>query len=631
MKFLLVAINAKYIHSNLAVYSLKSFAEDTANNYTKITADAADNCTKITADAADNCTKITADTADNCAKITADTANNCTKTTTAAGNIYVEIAEYTINIEPADILADIYARKPDILAFSCYIWNWETISRLLPEVKKVMPDVPVWLGGPEVSYDAGRLLQSLPTVTGIMRGESEETFGELCGYYAAADGDDLPARIKGIVYRRADGSWQATAARESIDLNRLPFPYRNLSDFNHRIIYYESSRGCPYNCSYCLSATEKTLRFKALDKVKAELTILLNHKLPQVKFVDRTFNCNRRHAMTIWQFIGDHDNGITNFHFEIAADLLTDAEMALLGRMRPGLIQLEIGVQSTNDATLNRIDRRTDFDKIKRAVSALQKNNNIHLHLDLIAGLPDEDYETFIGSFNAVYACRPDQLQLGFLKVLAGAPIRQQAAQYEIAYEDHPPYEVLFTRRLSYEHLCQLHKVEEMVEIFYNSGQFRQTLQVLEKAFPTPFDLYRRLAAFYETKGFYRNHPARGYRYQILLDFAVTYDDANGSRYRERLTFDLYLRENIKNRPAYAADLSSCREAIRNFYRQEALTHELLPHYAQYNAAQLQSMTHIDKFCGLTDAPEERPQYILFDYRIRDPLTNDAATIAINL
>ncbi len=453
MKFLLIAVNAKYIHSNPAVYSLQSFAEE-------------------------------------------------------AGRQHMEITEYTINQTAADILADIYSKKPDVIAFSCYIWNWEIIGKLLPELNKILPDIPVWLGGPEVSYDGEAIMGRFPSVTGIMLGEGEVTCKDILDCYLCSRDASMReyelALIKGILYREKEGKLVKTGERERTDLNRLPFPYVGvLNRFQNRIIYYESSRGCPFRCSYCLSSIDKSLRFKELAKVQEELTVLLEGRVAQVKFVDRTFNCNHVHALEIWKFIKEKDNGITGFHFEIAADLMTETEINLLKSMRPGLIQLEIGIQSTHQAALDSVCRKMDFDRVKAVVAELRENNNIHIHLDLIAGLPYEDYGTFRASFDQVYSCRPEQLQLGFLKILPGTPVRHQATEYGIAYEESPPYQVLFTQWLSYEELCRLHKMEMMVELYYNSNQFMNTLKVLETAFSSSFQLYEEIADFYEKKGYY--------------------------------------------------------------------------------------------------------------------------------
>lgn len=596
MKFLLVAVSAKFIHSNPAVYSILSYIRNHDRSF-------------------------------------------------CLSRNRIEIAEYTINHSAAEILADIFGRKPDVVAFSCYIWNREVLGRLLAELPKVLPLVPVWLGGPEVSYDTEDILRRFPAVKGIVSGEGEQACKELFEFYCEVfeNENNRPetivnlSQIDGIVYRDNDGAIIRTAGRELLDINDLSFPYSDLSgdDIKNRIIYYESSRGCPFQCSYCLSSVDKSIRFKDIKTVKNELAVILAHEVAQVKFIDRTFNSNHEHAMAIWQFIRDHDNGITNFHFEIAADLLTLAEIELLRSFRPGLVQLEIGVQSTNQKTLESINRRMDFMKVKDAVSALGRNRNIHLHLDLIAGLPFEDYDTFVTSFNNVYALKPDNLQLGFLKALPGTPIRQQAEELGIVYEEAPPYQVLYTKWLGYSEMQRLHRIEDMVSVFYNTNQFINTISVLELAFLSPFHMYEKLAAFFVEKDYFRKRPARAFRYQALLDFAVTYDPSNKECYQELLTHDMFLREKSKSRPAFCRDLSLFREQIKAFYAEEEKDRRFLPEYLNAPAGQLIRMTAVEVFNYNVEAPEaidklcfsDKPYFILYDYQERDPLSKNARVI----
>ena len=475
MKVLLTAVNAKYIHSNLAVYSMKAYAEKRGCKGTKI-----------------------------------------------------QLAEYTINQQQDGILQKIYEKKPDILCFSCYIWNISFIRELIRDLKKILPETRIWVGGPEVSYDAEHFLREMPQVTGVMCGEGEATFWEVIKSYAQWEKEEQEpealGNISGIVYR--DGKELiATENREILDMDELVFPYENLSLFEHKIIYYESSRGCPFSCSYCLSSVDKKLRFRSLSLVKRELQFFLDNKVPQVKFVDRTFNCKKEHAMEIWNYIKEHDNGVTNFHFEIAADLLTENEIALISTMRPGLIQLEIGVQSTNKKTLQEIRRKTSFSEICQKVRAVAAGENVHQHLDLIAGLPYEDYESFKKSFCDVYALKPQQLQLGFLKVLKGAYMQEMAEVYGCVYKSKEPYEVLKTRWLTYGEISRLKGVEEMTEVYYNSGQFSHTLEVLEKEFPDAFTMYEAFADFYEQKGYFAVSHARISRYEILREFLQEKED----------------------------------------------------------------------------------------------------------
>ena len=606
MKFLLAAVNAKYIHSNPAIYSLRAYAGEELRQH-------------------------------------------------------VELAEYTINQQLQDILADIYGRKPDAIGLSCYIWNWNLIRDIIEEVPKILPKTDIWLGGPEVTYDAERVMAQFPQLKGIMVGEGEETFRELLGWYVKEESEtfgkpsqkEIPeqSQSRGKSLRSVAGLCLATGftmPRGLTDMNSIPFLYENLDEFANRIIYYETSRGCPYRCSYCLSSIDKSLRLRDTGIVKKELQFFLDQKVTQVKFIDRTFNCNHMHTMEIWNYIHEHDNGVTNFHFEISADILRDDEITLLRKFRPGLAQLEIGVQSTNEETIRGIHRVMDVDRLERIVKAIHEGKNIHIHLDLIAGLPYENYESFGRSFNRVYAMEPEQLQLGFLKVLKGSEMEEQAKQFGIEYMGKPPYEVLHTPWLPYEDVLRLKGVEEMVELYYNSNQFTHTLPVLVKVFDTPFAMFEALVSFYEEKGYFVNSPARAYRYQVLLEFAQRHDGDRIDLYKELLTYDMYLRENLKSRPAFVAETleEDVKADIRDFYRREEQERRYLPDYLDYDWKQLSKMTHlepfhypvwdVEKLLGTLGNGEEKGAweelvYVLFDYRKRNPLTNDATTRLIRL
>ncbi len=646
MRFLLAAINAKYIHSNPAVYSLRAYAERF------------------------------------CPALSGSPDSSCGAP--QAGRAEIEIAEYTINQPFWEILADLSGKKPDAVGFSCYIWNRGMVFSLVRELAKILPHVPVWLGGPEVSYDPEETLSALPSAAGVMIGEGEETFRELMELYAdalpsmrKASGPEetpvwpLPDQIRGIACRACPGGRvKRTPERPPVSMDQIPFFYgeqKEIGDFQDRIIYYESSRGCPYRCSYCLSSIDKTVRFRNVELVKQELSFFLDRKVPQVKFVDRTFNCSHSHAMEIWSYIREHDNGVTNFHFEIAADIMTEEELALLRSLRPGLVQLEIGVQSTNPDTLKEIRRTADWKRLRTIVGKIREGRNIHIHLDLIAGLPFEDMESFQRSFNDVYSCRPDQLQQGFLKVLKGSHMHEKAAEYGIAYTDFPPYEVLFTRWISWEEILTLKRVEEMVELYYNSAQFSHTLPVLERFFASPFEMYRALADFYDRRGLFRQSPSRMYRYQALLEFAMQAAPEQEEVWRQLLTFDLYLRENAKSRPEFAPPFrqeEAAKEAISRFYREEEKNPRFLAEYVRegYDSRQMARMTHVECFrfpvweaewgereaaeehageygSGKLSEPEERNRkadgaagyFVLFDYRNRNPLNREARTMLLPL
>ena len=576
MKTVLVAINAKYIHSNLAVYSLRSYARTFGYE--------------------------------------------------------PELLEFTINQQKDQILKGIYEAKPDLLCFSCYIWNLSYAEEIIEDIKKILPKVTIWAGGPEVSYDAPKFLKRHPEVDGIMCAEGEKTLTELISYYeiGKSQGKSLDG-INGIVYQENKTIHQ-TPLRDIMNMDDLVFPYEDLKDFEHKIIYYESSRGCPFSCSYCLSSIDKKLRFRSFSLVEKELEFFLAHKVPQVKFVDRTFNCKKSHAMAIWTYIKEHDNGITNFHFEVAAELLTEDEIDLIQTMRPGLIQLEIGVQSTNEKTLAEIHRKTDFEEITRKVKAVQKGENVHQHLDLIAGLPYENYESFGHSFNDVYALKPEQLQLGFLKVLKGSYMAEAAEGYGCVHKAKPPYEVLGTRWLSYEEILKLKGVEEMVEVYYNSGQFQKTIRAMEHLFETAFSMYEELADFYEKNGYNEVSHTRIRRYEILQEF-LQEKEANLEYFKQLMIFDLYARENMKTRPQWANDLSAYKMQILDFYKKEEENPELLTDYQGYQARQTIKMTHIEVFTyDVINENEEKGAYpVLFDYKKRSPLTNDAKAVFVQL
>ena len=600
MKILLIGINAKYIHSNPAIYSLKACAGEYKKN--------------------------------------------------------IEIAEYTINQRLEDIRKDIYLRKPNVLAFSCYIWNFSLIAKLLPDLAKLMPEVPVWLGGPEVSYRAEAVLKEFPGVTGIMVGEGEYTFNKVAEFYhnlidspnfqnvKEVDVNGIMSidaglqAISGIVTRECN-----TGVPKVLDLADIPFWYVEgdllKEEFKNRIVYYETSRGCPFRCSYCLSSIDKSVRFRPMEMIKKELDFFLVNKVPQVKFIDRTFNCKHSHAMEIWRYIYEHDNGITNFHFEIAADIIKEDELELLSKLRPGQVQLEIGVQTTNPRTMEEIRRTTDMNKLRENVTRLRSFHNIHLHLDLIVGLPFENKESFIHSFNDVYSMKPDDLQLGFLKVLSGSYIGEKTGDYGIVYESNPPYEVLSTNWISYEDVIGLKRVEEMLEIYHNSGQFVNTIAFLEKQFETPFALYEALAGFYERKGLFVQAPSRSYRYEALLEFAVEADGEHVEIYRELLTYDLYLREKLKSRPAFLSDRKLQEELVWNFYKKEEEEPVLLKDYAEYTAKQAMHLTHLEYFrypVWNMDSWDGKvcDDYIgavFFDYKKRNPITTDADIIRLYL
>lgn len=616
---LLVAINAKYIHSNLAVYSLKAAAGDYSE--------------------------------------------------------HIHISEYTINNRVEDILDDIYMRKPGLIGFSCYIWNIEYVKKLIVEVHKLLPQCEIWLGGPEVSYNAPYYIDKYPFIRGVMAGEGEAVFKEVVAVYLASEwgeNSELYEKLPGVYTANVRNPQPA----ELVDMSGIPFPYRDLEEFKNRIIYYESSRGCPFSCSYCLSSIDKKLRFRDVALVEQELAFFLKHQVSQVKFVDRTFNCDRERSKQIWRFISDNDNGITNFHFEISADLIDDEQIAILNSMRPGLVQLEIGVQTTNSDTIKAIRRKMNLEKLKEVVRRLNEPKNIHLHLDLIAGLPFENMASFKKSFNDVYNMKPDELQLGFLKVLHGSYMYEDARKYNIVYKDFPPYEVLRTEWMSYDDILELKKVEEVLEIYFGSGQFANSVNYLIRFFETPFDFYRALGRYYGEQGVKGAKHSRIDRYKILLEFARQHAAGNGgsihsyevyedyaehkehsgyeehsgcedywdldshvgndtydeATFKELLTFDIYVRENMKTRPEFAVDISVHRNAIKKLARKYELKkgQHIEPVSAKtrkYIDAEYKNIGHKEARCEETKynvVETESMNYIVFDYEHRNPLNYNA-------
>ena len=579
-KIILCAVNTKYIHSNPAVHILQAYV---LQNFSSVPKED------------------------------------------------LEVMEFSINNHPGDVEGAIYERTPDVLFFSCYIWNLEYILDLSADLHKVLPDMDIWLGGPEVSFESENLLQRCPFLKGIIIREGEIPFLKLVRYYWALKeiksvSDSLNC-IGGICFR--NGSEIAVTPPEPpVSMDDVPFFYNeeNMDLFDNKILYYESSRGCPFSCSYCLSSADKNVRFRSLAKVFDELQFFLEHKVPQVKFVDRTFNADSKRTVSILSFLQEHDNGITNFHFEIAGELLTEEELSIMEQLRPGLIQLEIGVQSTHPETLQYIHRKEDLAKLRSVTERIRRMGNIHQHLDLIAGLPGEDYETFKTSFNEVYAMKPSQLQLGFLKVLKGTRMREKAEEYGIVYKDKSPYEVLCTRWLSYGDVLKLKQVEEMVELYYNSRQFTKTLTVLEREFSDPFTLYEELALFYRKNSYFIHSPSRIHRYQVLLEFILEYVPDKGilkqsdrELYQELLTFDLYLRENLKSRPSFAPAQDSWKESLRNLRKENHLRMDNNLHMEVFFFP-----VHKESALEITDPQQKRLRVLAFDYSERDPLDHNA-------
>ena len=570
MRVLLSTLNAKYVHSNLAVHYLKEYARfsfDGENEVSHLKGEKKE-------------------------------------------EVEIEIKEYTINQQFDEVLKDIYLKQPDLIGFSCYIWNITTVKRLIVELKKVLPNTRLWLGGPEVSYDSQRMLTDYPQLSGIIKGEGEVAFTKLL------QGEKLES-IPGITYRDKEGQIKDNLPTPPMELDKLPFPYQDLDYFANRIIYYESSRGCPFSCSYCLSSSGQGVRFRSLEKVEDEIKTFIEKGVTRVKFVDRTFNCNGKRARDIWKVIKDNDNGKINFHFEIAADLLEEEDFELLGSLRQGLVQFEIGVQSTNPITLAEIDRIMDFSKVAGAVRRLKAFQNIHLHLDLIAGLPMEDYQSFATSFNQVYDLKPEKLQLGFLKLLKGSNMEKRKKAYDLVTGEAPPYEVMSTKWLTFYKILRIKSVEETLETYYNSRQFLHSITWLENVFPSPFHLYEALGAFCSGNDYETSSHSRERRYEILLEFAksLALPDEKIEELRQMLILDYYLRENPKKRPAFAGGESLSKEEMRDFYHREATHPNILKKYSATEQRKIRKMTHLERING---------KVYFFDYREGRNWNNEA-------
>jgi len=491
-KIVLVAVNAKFIHSNAAVYSLKRYCEERAL-------------------------------------------------------LRITTLEFTVNDNFGFILSEIHGTEPEILGFSCYIWNIGLVKSLVRAIKKIKPGTIIILGGPEVSFDAAQLFGECPADI-IVEGEGEETLSEILSE------TDL-YEVSGITYRDNEGRIITNPPRKKINLSDIPFPYGDKSLPENKIIYYESSRGCSSSCGYCLSHNDKPVRFLPLERVFSDLDFFIKQYVTQVKFTDRTFNCDKKRALHIWEYLISNDNGYTNFHFEVSADMLNGDALTLLKHAPEGLFQFEIGIQSTNPETLRAINRQTDSESVIKILGKLKALDNIHVHLDLIAGLPEEGYKRFAQSFNDVYALAPDMLQLGFLKMLKGSRLRADADQYGIVYNDEPPYEVLYTNHISYDELKILKSIEKMLDMLYNSRGFMNTLSYVQGLFDSPFAFLEAFAAYWVSCGYQRASQSLTTVFKILYTFLSPFCDDR--ILINRLKYDWYISGNQKKFP-----LSPC-EAIR--------------------------------------------------------------------
>ncbi|MBU3194522.1 B12-binding domain-containing radical SAM protein [Clostridium algidicarnis] len=520
MKVLLVGINSKYIHSNLAIRYLKAFTKDL--------------------------------------------------------NFHCDTKEYTINERIENIVPSIMEEKADIIAFSTYIWNLEYVTKISKIIKLIDPSIEIIYGGPEVSYDGEEFLLN-NSGDYVIEGEGEETFRE---FIKRKMGIIEENHIKGL-YEKKSGNVIYGGKRPLMDMNKLVFPYEEDEDLVNKIVYFEGSRGCPFNCKYCLSSTIHGVRFLNTERVKRELEFLIKKDVKLIKFVDRTFNCNSKFSMEIWEFLSNINTTAT-FHFEISADILKREEIELLSKAPKGRFQFEVGVQTTNDEVLKNINRNVNFSDIKEKIEELQSIKNIKQHLDLIAGLPGEDYESFKRSFNDVYSIKPEEVQLGFLKLLKGAPMTQEADKWGMVYSPYPPYEILKTDKISYEKMTELKYLEAMVDKYYNSQKFVNVIKYFEKRFENPFEFFNTLAMFYKEKGYFKRNLSSVEYYKVFIEFNEKVVKGNYEEellLKEIVKFD-YMRFNKKkwlpmflNRNISKKDDKKLKEYIKTNYSRDKNYH----------------------------------------------------------
>ena len=489
MKVLLTAINSKFVHSNLAVRYLKAFTEDM--------------------------------------------------------DYECQIREFSINDRDEKILEEIIKEKADVVAFSTYIWNIEIVNRLSTLMKLVDENIKIDYGGPEVSYDSLNILKEL-SGDSVIKGEGEKTYREFVEYLL---GDRSIRDIRGL-YFKENNEVISNGNRPLMNMDEIVFLYKEDENLDNKIVYYEASRGCPFNCKYCLSSTTHGVRFLNIERVKKELQYFIDKKVRLVKFVDRTFNCNFKFSMAIWEFLINADT-TTQFHFEISADILKPQELELLRKAPKDRFQFEVGVQTTNDEVLNKINRFVNFSDIKEKVVELLEIKNIKQHLDLIAGLPGEDYNSFKKSFNDVYSIGPEEIQLGFLKLLRGSSMREEAEEYGMKYSPYPPYEIISTKDISYDELLILKKVESMVDKYYNSQKFNNIIKILVKCFDTPYDFYLELGNYFDKKGYFDRNIGNSEYYKVFLDFNMEITKLDNKILRDIVKYDYLMFNKRRGMPEF--------------------------------------------------------------------------------
>lgn len=577
MKVLITTLNSKYIHTALSVRYLKRYYEANKGSLTSV----------------------------------------------------LEMKEYTINNQLDEIIEDIALSSYDVVAFSCYIWNIEQTIKIVNTLKKIQPALKIILGGPEVTHETEDLFKINKNIDYVLVGEGEESFLRLIE--ALELGNPLEV-VNGLFYRSEFGISQTPFNPSANDVitERLPFPYESFEGLDHKILYYESSRGCPYNCKYCLSSTIKGVRYFPIDKVQKDLMTFINQKVMQVKFVDRTFNADRKRALDIMTFIHENDNGYTNFHFEITATMLDEDTLQFLEKVRPELFQFEVGVQSTNEKTLKEIDRNIPFERIKETCSRIKSYQNIHLHLDLIAGLPFEGFDSFMKSMDDLFTIGPEKIQLGFLKLLKGAQLRINAEQYGMIYRDYPPYEILETKWLSYRELSKLKHMEDLLDHYYNSGKFQYTMAYLVKQSDKTFSkVLEEMYEVWQKQLWFENKHSLMELYRRLFAYAESIEAIDKNLFKELLRFD-YLRYNRKKGDGFfeISYPNNFKNQCHAFLQNEENVERYLPRFVGTAAKTIIKQVHFEIFSYNIiqlihkdfEAVEKRETIILFDYKNKNKI-----------
>ncbi|MBS5954276.1 MAG: B12-binding domain-containing radical SAM protein [Paraclostridium bifermentans] len=544
MKILLTTLNSKFIHTNLAIRYLNQMVKDIED-------------------------------------------------------IDVDIREYTINNELDFILKDIYANNYDVILFSTYIWNVNDIVKICNNLKKVNKNVKIALGGPEVTYDSEESMKKYDFVDYILYGEGELVFRDFVKYLK---GDIDIKDVDGLVYRNNGEIVRNKPMKDIENLDIIPSPYVDLNkaDYENRIVYYETSRGCPFNCQYCLSSTLQGLRYFSIDRVKSDLKALIDSRVSQIKFIDRTFNANKKFAMEIMQFLMENDNDYTTYHFEVTAHLLTEDMLEFLKECKEGLFQFEIGVQTTNEKVLEAVGRRDDFSKLSYVVQKIASYRNVHQHLDLIAGLPYEDYNSFENSFNDVFNLGIEHLQLGFLKMIKGTGIRNNADEHEFRYKDYPPYEVLYNKYITYNEILKLKDIEEILERYFNSKNFVLSMRYIIHNYykESPFKFFEDFATYFDKNGYFNMSQGKNQLYKILLDFYTEQINKNIELFTEIIKYDYISLGKTSNVPGFMSkiEVEDFKNRCHLFLQNEENILKYIPRFENTPAKQIIKHVHFEPF-----------------------------------